>query len=60
MMYKVDCGTALVPILIMGHSMFHPILPPSLPPSISTFWVGQPLAQGMYCWKVLSKDPTKF
>lgn len=30
MTYKVDCGTVLVPILVMGHSIF--LSPTALPP----------------------------
>ena len=40
MMYKVDCGTVLVPILVMGHSFFLSLtaLPP--PSSISALLGG--------------------
>ena len=39
MTYKVDCGTVLVPILVMGHSIF---FIPNCPPPLLLylpFWV---------------------
>ena len=41
MTYKVDCGTVLVPILVMGHSIFFiPNCPP--PPSSISALLGGP------------------
>ena len=41
MTYKVDCGTVLVPILVMGHSIF---FIPNCPPPLLLylpFWVAR-------------------